>query len=175
MDWNRLLPIGFCITTVSPSMLMNRCGPSHPSVTCLFTSTGDPAENSLSLADVSTPLGPPQGFRPNDILRFSCYFSTSYIAASIVFARSSWLMEADVRAGLAKAPNTKRIVHSPYGPTVAFNANTAIFMHSWSDLPLHTSVRMRSESALSGALYLPTLPIAPGVSIGDYSILTPFY
>lgn len=142
LDLNILLPLSVFTKTISPSTLMNLCGPSHFCVFSLYTSMGQPAGKALSFADASKPFRPEISFKLNANIRASCYVSTIEFAASTALALFSFLMVAYVRAGLDIAPKTHKIWKSPSGPIDAFTANTSIFKNPWELVLGSVSVRM---------------------------------
>lgn len=78
----RLLNLS-CTTTVSPSIEMQRYGPSHDLVVVRYTRTRDPGDSSFRIFDASLPFGPEGCFDANASRLFACSATAARLASSI--------------------------------------------------------------------------------------------
>lgn len=146
---------------------MNLYGPRQFFSCVLYTETGAPAGNFLSLSDASMAFRALLCLRKNANICVDCSFCVDTIQF-YTYAICICVGDGMFLAGLSIAPKTRSMGHSPCRPTVGFTAcNDNARQCSFVAL-LRRSKRMRLYALIDGAWYL-SIPIVPGFSMGASS------
>lgn len=151
---------------------MNLNGPFHRFVEDQKTNTGQPNGTLRNPIECSFPFCTPLCLSQNAIFLRACSFSTSSLIRLSNLALSICEGTGGILAGHGIAPNTNSAGHKPFGPTLQLMANNANCKHSWSLVWRSVSARIFSNAFCKGTMYLLTILISPGVSIGVSSRLT---
>lgn len=154
---------------VSCSIDMNIWGPSHLSLTVLYTNTLLPSGSFSSNPDFSPALGDPVIRFPKSIFLRACSICTYFMAFSIAWLRCYWVGDGVDLAGRGKAPNTKRVGQSPSGVIIFFTAKTAMRRHSSLLVSRRSSLLRFMYAIRRGQWYHSTVPMHTVDPIGAYT------